>query len=235
MKVLIFEISGEFAHFKPYDTTSTKLSYPFPTPPTVLGMIGAILGLSKQDQQYLKILNDANTKVAVSILNPVKKLHWGLNLLNTKGNIVDLSNGHTQVLTEFIKDARYRIIVSMEKQDLYNSLKERLEKKESYYDLCLGITECLADFEFVGEYEASLNKYNSIEVDSVIPIDESIENKIDFTSVQEKITMPRIPYKMEVGRIASYRNVLVNEGAKPIAIKNIECYTTDVCNFLFLN
>ncbi len=246
MKVLIFDISGEFAHFKPYDTTSTRLSYSFPTPPTVFGMLGAIIGLPKKNQRYLKLLNAANTKVAVSILNPIKKVQWGLNFINTKirgeknigqkpGIAVDLSNGHTQVLTEFVKNTRYRIVVSLDNAKLYNVLKRRLVNKESYYDLFLGITECLADFDFVGEFETELTREDSVQINSIIPVDKTIEGKIDFSSVKEKITMPRIPFKMVVGRVASYKDVLVNEGAEPFTFTNIECYKTDVCNFLFLN
>ena len=51
MKCLVFDIKGDYGHFKKYYTTSSPLTFSIPRT-TVSGMIGALIGLDKEE--YLK-------------------------------------------------------------------------------------------------------------------------------------------------------------------------------------
>ena len=52
--VLVFDIEGDMALFrKPYTTTS-MVSYPFPPPTAVAGMLGAIVGINHEASQNAK-------------------------------------------------------------------------------------------------------------------------------------------------------------------------------------
>ena len=63
MKTLVFDIWADIGHFRKYYTTSSPLTFSFPSPPTIAGMLGAIIGSSKErclsdfalDQMYLGI------------------------------------------------------------------------------------------------------------------------------------------------------------------------------------
>ncbi len=49
MRTLVFDVAGEYGQFKrPYSPMS-PVSYPFPPPTAVLGMLGAIAGYAKDD------------------------------------------------------------------------------------------------------------------------------------------------------------------------------------------
>ena len=48
MKVLVFDIYGDLAHFRKFYTTSSPLTFPFPPPSTIKGMLGAIIGVDKK-------------------------------------------------------------------------------------------------------------------------------------------------------------------------------------------
>ena len=70
-KVLVFDIWGEYAHFRKYYTTTSPLSYSIPPRTAVTGFIGAILGLGKE--KYLKHFTKKQAFIAVRLLNPVKR------------------------------------------------------------------------------------------------------------------------------------------------------------------
>ena len=53
MKILVFDIWGEYAHFKKIYATTSALSYVVPPKTSIYGYIGAILGLEKEDNIYL--------------------------------------------------------------------------------------------------------------------------------------------------------------------------------------
>jgi len=55
MKVLVFDLFGDFAHFRKYYTTTSPLTFSFPPPPTIAGILGAIYGASKEE--YLDIFS----------------------------------------------------------------------------------------------------------------------------------------------------------------------------------
>jgi CRISPR-associated protein Cas5h len=52
-KVLVFDIWSDYAHFRRGYTTTSPLTYPFPTRTALTGIVAAILGL-EIDQGYRK-------------------------------------------------------------------------------------------------------------------------------------------------------------------------------------
>ena len=65
MKCLVFDIKGDYGHFKKYYTTSSPLTFSIPPRTTVSGMIGALIGLDKEE--YLKERRD-NMKKIITII-----------------------------------------------------------------------------------------------------------------------------------------------------------------------
>ncbi len=189
MRVLVFELFGDFAHFRKFYTTSSPLTYPFPPPPTIKGIIGAIMGFSKSE--YLK--KTKHISVGIGLVNPVKKTRMGLNLIYTKGGPKKFDptldplrkenkNLRTQIKAEFVKDPKYRIYISTYDDELLESLKNRLENHESYYTVSLGLSELLADFKFVGVFEGE--KVESAEkIDTVVPV--SLIQSIDLVRTKD--------------------------------------------------
>ncbi|MDD4749617.1 MAG: CRISPR-associated protein Cas5, partial [Methanosarcinaceae archaeon] len=71
MKVLVFDVWGEFGHFRKHYTTTSPLTFSIPPRTAISGMIGAIIGLDKAE--YLKYFSKNEAKIAVKIESPVKK------------------------------------------------------------------------------------------------------------------------------------------------------------------
>ena len=82
MKCLVFDIKGDYGHFKKYYTTSSPLTFSIPPRTTVSGMIGALIGLDKEE--YLKYFSKEDAKIAIQINSPINKTRISYNLINTK-------------------------------------------------------------------------------------------------------------------------------------------------------
>lgn len=221
MKVVVFDIFGDLAHFRRFYTTSSPLSFSFPPPPTVAGMLGAILGIDKNE--YLKVFSLESCKLAIQVLNPIKKLSLGINLINTKHNYwIPVKTGshdpRTQVKTEFIKDSKYRIYFYHEDQNLLSNLIENLKNHKSFFTFSLGLSELLGDFQFIKIEEFEEKDVKEVYISSVIPMSQIEDNKIIFEEGKSYFK-ERIPVKMNSKRIVEkYEDVIFECKGKPIKI-----------------
>ena len=163
MKVLAFRLWGDFAHFRRHYTTSSPLTHSLSPPSALRGLVAAILGLSRED--YPEVLSPDRCRFGVRLLKPVKKIRLGLNYMDTKdGSWVSLDlkqfrpktkegRLHTQVRMEFLKNPAFEIYFAHEDRAVLEELSARLRERRVVFTPYLGITECLANFEFLWEKE----------------------------------------------------------------------------------
>ena len=64
-KVLVFEVYGKYAHFKKPYTTTSPLTYSIPSRTALTGIIGAIIGIEKNENNVL--LNYEHCKLSIEI------------------------------------------------------------------------------------------------------------------------------------------------------------------------
>ncbi|MEW6086764.1 MAG: type I-B CRISPR-associated protein Cas5b [bacterium] len=157
MKVLAFNIWGDYAHFRKFYTTSSPLTFSFPPPSTIAGILGAIYGAGKEE--YLDIFSSQRCHIAIKIINPVKKIRMGINLINTKGNFwIPYGNQYheprTQIRTEFVKEPSYMVYVNHQDPKIFDTLCKNIKEHKSFYTVSLGLSELLADFEYAGIYNS---------------------------------------------------------------------------------
>ncbi|MBE0068293.1 type I-B CRISPR-associated protein Cas5b [Thermoanaerobacterium thermosaccharolyticum] len=230
MKSLIFDIYGDFGHFKKYYTTSSPLTFSFPPPPTIKGMLGAIGGISKTE--YLKTFRSDKCKIAVRILRPVKKIRMGLNLINTKDNfwIPFKKKNHearTQVKMELLKDPMYRIYFSHEDDELFNDIVEKVRNHHNVYTLSLGLSEMIADYRFVDVKDAFETGDVETEISSVLPYKYILDNKIVFED-GKKYFKEKIPFDMDEDRVVlDYSDVVYEANGKSIRSYVLKSWVID--------
>lgn len=221
MKTLIFDIWGDFAHFKRFYTTSSPLTFSFPPPPTVKGILGAIVGCDKND--YLKVFSSDKCAIAIQILKPIKKIRLGLNHINTKGNFwrptkKGKHEARTQIPSEFVKDPSYRIYVSLKDEELFNTLEKNIRLHRTFFTVSLGLSELLADFSYVETMEFRECGEEEVEVSSIVPIP-LITEGLKFQEGQ-RYFKERIPLDMDSNRIVlKYEDVLYESQGKKIYAK----------------
>jgi len=238
MKVLIFDLWGDYGHFRKFYTTSSPLTFSFPPPPTIAGILGAIYGAGKDD--YLKVFSPARCKIGLKILKPVKKIRMGINLINTKGNywtIVSKKNHEprTQIRTEFLKEPAFRIYISHAEDKIFERLVNNVKEHKSFYTVSLGLSELLADFEFIDLVEGIEKKEIGLPVElfSVISAVQLAFGEIEIESGR-KYFREKIPMVMDKTRVVQkYEDVIFEVEGKKIRAKinewvvleNGECIT----------
>ncbi|WP_231717005.1 CRISPR-associated protein Cas5 [Desulfosarcina ovata] len=52
-RVLAFKLWGDYGHFRKYYTTTSPLTFEFPPPTSVVGIVSAIIGLDKEQYPAL--------------------------------------------------------------------------------------------------------------------------------------------------------------------------------------
>jgi len=225
MKILVFDVYGDYAHFRKYYTTTSPLTFSFPPPPTIAGILGAIYGVPKNEN--LKIFGYDNCEVALQILNSVKKVRMGINLINTKDNKYFLllkAKNHeprTQIRTEFVKSPKYRIYVRHKDEKVLNGLAEFIKMHKSFYTVSLGLSELLANFNFVGLYNYTEIKNFEGYINTVIPFSKLVGNGI-IIEPDKKYFKEKIPVKMNTDRVVEAYDDVVYEVDGKLIKANIE-------------
>ena len=119
MKTLCFRLYGDFGHFRPYYTTSSPTTYSLMPPTSIFGVLGAVLGLDRNENAYYRVLTEAGTKVGIGPVHRIRKMSLGINLVNTKGNYwiptdKNSSGPRTPTRYEYVVKPDYLIFISME-------------------------------------------------------------------------------------------------------------------------
>lgn len=190
--VLVFDVKGDMALFrKPYTTTS-MVSYPFPPPTAVAGLIAAIIGINHgaSDEAKSALFWDymRGVQVGIGIITPVKWMSAAVNLIFYKTPNAELTK-HTQVKHQLVKNPHYRIYVKG--GDIYPELKEKLTKEEFIYTPYLGAAYALADIDYIGEYQAEKVKLEE-GFDTLVPANQGVKVDIVRSKAVFSETVPTL-------------------------------------------
>lgn len=221
MRTLVFDLWGMWGHFRKFYSTSSPLTHSVITPTAAMGVIGAILGLEKEDNTYLKVLNQAGTKIAIGVMKPVNKTFMGINYINTKSNFWiprERSEGaRSQIRVEFLRDCYFRLYVAMDDLVLFQQLVERVRNHETYYTLSLGLSELLANFQYVDEVDAKLieNPGVPVHLHSIVPKSILCSGGVPFEA-GKKYKKELLPIAMNEKREAKYEECLIETSGKDI-------------------
>lgn len=223
-KVIIFDIKGEYGHFRKFNTTTSPLTYSIPTLSAIHGMLGAILGIEREDshgnvkegQPYLnELFCDENCKIAIQPLSEIKRTNFPFNLLIVKSNS-DFYNikGRTQIEFEVLKNPYFRIFLNWH-DGRKGELIERLRLKKYYFNPYLGLAQMTADIIYQGEEEIQSigEDRNYIDFKTAINLSEikSQGTPIEIEEMSEKtFQVETFPLEMGIDRtIKRYGEILV--------------------------
>lgn len=231
MKTIVFDIKSDWGHFrKPYAPVS-PVTFPFPPPPTVLGIIGAICGYGKDE--YAERIGWDRVKIAISLKAPVKRYRTAINLVNTKSNKFFRLVGEasrSQIPCEFLKSPAYRIFVAEASEETMSDLERYLGSDTTVYTPSLGLAQCIATVSFVGIVESDRLPPGKLKVTSAIPL------ALGQVHYEEggRYTRFRIPHLMRPDRtVEKYSEALVEETVQAITVETSHAYRTNDENILF--
>ena len=220
-RVIVFDVWGDYAHFRKNYSTSSPLTYSFPPRTALSGLIGAIAGLDKSD--YFSNFFRDDALIGCRIMSPVKKVRIGENLIDTKSALkMHLIKNRTQIRFEFVKDPRYRIYFTHSNEELYKNVLEKLSLHQSIYTPCLGLSQLICNFNYLGEYELKAAGKEVQEIDSVVP--GSFIQETEFEEGKEYFSEV-MPCEMgEAREVTDYREILFERNGKSIRAKASEMW-----------
>lgn len=251
-QVLIFDVESEYGHFRKFNTTTSPLTYSIPTRPAIAGLIGAILGIEREVSAenfregvtpVAELFTKEKASFAVQIINPIKKVNLGFNLLDTEKTASSFFNvkQRTQIEFELLKNPKFRIYVSLEDSILFNILVEKVRLNQSHFTPYLGLSQFTATTKFIGitstkktqstDFQEVLTAVNlkNVDADNPIEFDYTVNNGFKYTS-------DTMPIEMQSNRIVTeYSEVIIETNGKPIKVKSDKVfYLEDIGNILFL-
>ncbi|MBS4067992.1 MAG: CRISPR-associated protein Cas5 [Sulfurimonas sp.] len=173
-QVIKFRLSGDYALFKKPFANNQPQSFVIPPKTAILGLIGAIMGWSKE--KYIQTLPFNQFGYAVRLLTPrIKKETVGINLMQGKNGKFTFNENplshpspdrgqRSPTRYEFIKNIEWEIFLLIDNQLIREKLFERLQKKTFVYNPNLGMqqlfaridSEDLIDIEFAKEINDNL-------------------------------------------------------------------------------
>jgi CRISPR-associated protein Cas5h len=218
MRTLVFDVHGEYGQFKKPYSPMSPVSYPFPPPTAVLGMLGAIIGYEKDD--YHEQLGWQKIRIGVGLLAPIQNFRAAINLLQTKDGTDAFfrpragQNTHTQVPFEFLKSPNYRIYVAGLSDESAQRLANNLMAGKTAYTVVLGLASCIADTGWLGEWDAQPLENISWAASTVVPL--SADVAIEYEEGRRYHRL-RVPAVMDGKRIVHrYQEVVLAEDGQAI-------------------
>ena len=196
-KAVVFDVRGRLACFKKFYTNSSALSYPFPPPTAIQGIIGSIIGIERKELR--STLKDLET--SVSILNPVKSIMTTINYIDTSETFWDASR-KTQIPVQFLKYPAYRIFVIGDREnEVLKDLEDALKDKKNVFHVYLGMACCHARYNYVFSSDA-IEQSGKSEIHSVVPLKEGVSLDFDtIKSMQIHMQKEVVPAEMDDARI----------------------------------
>jgi len=224
--VLVFDVWADYAHFRKFYTTTSPLTFSVPPRTALCGLIGAITGLEKSENEYLKYFSLNIAHIGIRILNPIKKVMVAQNLIHTKnakGPGMNLITQRTQINFEFLKLPKYRIYFAYSDNNsgVFSKLKQNLIEHKSVYTPVLGLSENIANFSFVGEYKAeNSSSENYIKINTVVALGQIIDDYGTNFNYNAEYYSERVPLELTTERIVTkYDDILFERSGKPIEVK----------------
>ncbi|MHA1972506.1 MAG: type I-B CRISPR-associated protein Cas5b [Candidatus Hodarchaeales archaeon] len=160
MEALCFDVKAPFASFRIPSTTRGFMTFPIPPRTTILGLLGSILGV-KRNELYLNDHYLYKAKIAVQILHKATTMNFRTNQIQTRylktlGRDVKiyipgkLTRGVRSPQTiVLLTNVQYRLFVSINNHDRFNEIERRLKEHRYVYPPYLGRANYLASIDYV--------------------------------------------------------------------------------------
>lgn len=226
MNLISFQVSGRYGHFLRAEGGASAPSYPVPPRTVLLGLLGAVLGLDKDQPQVL--LEPA----LIALSGKLPRTHWHKAKLRKdppgalqrmirrtqKAEKATKPEKATLIGQEWLFNPCYTIWVSVP-EPYFNDLEKRLTEKRWHFQPGLGLSEMMADLTYLATEDASPLPENSYYVNSVFPHE---NGTLDTDKIFEEdlvIHSLQMPRTVTPDRVFSHANYYMERDARPVPVK----------------
>ena len=164
MKGIIFNIEGNWGHFRKPETNNNPLTHDFITKTALVGLIGAVLGKNRKEMDELFPILTNGFIYGVQVLNDVKKFSFGFSSRKLGGS----SKGEQQSRKrmEILKDPNYKIALAVKDnktEKYFDEFVFAVKNNIAGYTPVFGIHNCPANLESKSILEGNFVEKESVE------------------------------------------------------------------------
>jgi CRISPR-associated protein Cas5h len=221
MQITVFEYHAKFGHFLRAEANASAPSYPVPPRTALLGLTGAVLGLEKDAAPV--VLAEGQFALAGRIpathwhkaklrKDPPAPLPWTVKA-GQKGS--DTPEKATLIRQEWLFQPRFTIYAALP-ESFMNAFDERLRYRRWHFSPCMGLSEMLADLNWLGMFTAQLLPEGAHRINSMVPAAHSqLDSAVIF---QERIAVRqlRLPREVTPDRVFRHAAYFVERDGNPI-------------------
>lgn len=151
MRGFLFDIKGNWAHYRKPETNNNPLTHDFITKTALLGLMGAVLGIERKEMAQLFPQFSEDLLYGVYIKTAVKKESWAFTLRY----VVDLFQKSPKQM-EFLKNPENRVALALNGErsaTYFDAFQQAIQSQEARFTPILGLHNCPAELNFVGAGE----------------------------------------------------------------------------------
>lgn len=178
LKMLRFRLSGQFAHFNQPISNQFKNTYSIVPKPQILGLLGAIAGLSgykdsKTRPEYYEKLKETKLFIKVMTDNEIKFVVEYNSMNSYLNNRIDSGTPNVIIKEQVLMAPNFEIGVVVDEENvLHQKIIESIKNKKSVLQIYLGKNEFPANIEFISLDDFKINQGQNIRCASIFPFDE---------------------------------------------------------------
>lgn len=231
MKLIRFKLFGRIGHFLRAEAYASAPSYPVPPRTALLGLVGAILGLEKDQPQVA--LRDTEFAVAGTMppthwhraklrKKPPQGLPWTIKQ-NQKTD-KQTKPEHTGLVTqEWLVNPEYTVWVHLP-EAFHGQFEVRLRERRWHFTPCMGLSEMLADLVFEETVTAQKLPMGIHEVGTVFPRELGDLNTDALYARELALLALRMPHAVTADRVFSHRAYYMERTARPVPVQTDDAY-----------
>jgi CRISPR-associated Cas5-like protein len=154
MKGFQLIIEGNWGHFKKPETNNNPLSHDLITKTALVGLIGAVLGIEREEMRNKFPQLSEDLLYGVQLLHPVKKISWGF----TSRTAINPTAEGTPKYFEFLKDPKFKVSIALRddrSSSIFEEFQLSIKNERAVYPPVLGWHNCPANLRWESEGEFS--------------------------------------------------------------------------------
>lgn len=247
MNVIVFEYTARFGHFLRAEAGVSGITYPIPPRTALLGLVGAVLGMEKDEPQTLL------AQASIAVGGPSPKRFWHrVNVRKDPPNPLSLvfkltvgrgtkegksketkSEKNCRLSQEWLWQPRYRVWVVLP-SPYQCDFADRLINRRWYYSPCMGLSELTADLRLVGRFEgtplaAGIHVVHSVARREVVSIDVG-----EACRLRMAIQNLRMPRSVSPGRVFEHAGYLMERDGRPMPVSTEKAWRVGEEAVIFL-
>lgn len=241
MKITVFQYRAQFGHFLRAEANASAPTYPVPPRTALLGLIGAVLGLGKDEpQRKLGGLHLAlSGKIPRTIWHTAKLRKDPPTPLprTVKGKqTIDKQTGPekgTLIPQEWLWKPEFVVYAALPDPH-HGELTSRLRERRWHFTPCMGLSEMIADLDFMEETEATKLPKGDYEANTVVLQERTeINDEVAFKKGLA-VQLLRMPMSVSPDRVFQHATYYVERDGNPIPVKTDQAWKVGEQTVIFL-